>query len=243
MPVHAYPYTTKYKNILINGSYCEADEDCIAQTLDDVLRMYDEHHRAYHTRQHIEEVFGLFDELANMYGLDERDITIAALSIFYHDAIYLTDTPDNIADNEINSANLAVNHMIHRLGISEMGIQYSVNQIIEATKNHEIDPMQNPVGALVIDSDMAILGADAHRYEDYKKQIRQEFSIFPDVVFYGARRDTFLIPTVQKTRLFLTDEMEDRYGDTARDNMMQEIGELNTAIRMNVPTVYNRSLV
>jgi predicted metal-dependent HD superfamily phosphohydrolase len=120
--------------------------------------------------------------------------------------------------------------MSRLIGVDECDLQEDVDAIIIATKDHDIDPEQNPIGALVIDIDMAILGADKERYRQYRAQIRKEFSAFPDDVFNQTRRDSFLYPSVRKPRLYLTDVMQERFGDYAVENMFEEIGDLNRLI-------------
>lgn len=221
MPVQSFPKTNDFKQRLLDGSYC--DSEFAAYAIDEVLACYDESHRAYHTRQHLEEMFELLDSMVNDFGLDEREMTIMALAIFYHDVIYKTDTPENILQNEEASALFAQRDMIENLGIKDQDMVDHVTRIIRATKDHVVDPSQDILAALVIDIDMAILGRDEARYKDYTAQVRQEFSAFPDDVFYQARRDHFLLPQMQKQRVFLTPEMEEAYGVPAKRNMHYEL--------------------
>ena len=70
------------------------------EAYDGLLRRYDERHRAYHTRQHLNECLAFLDGVRSL--CEEPDEVAAAL--WFHDAIYAPRR----TDNEARSAELLV---------------------------------------------------------------------------------------------------------------------------------------
>ena len=77
----------------------------------------------------------------------------------------------------------------------------------------------------MLDMDLAILGAPEARYDEYAKQIRTEYRIYPDEM-YASGRKAVLHSFIQKERLYFTEEMSELLGEHARENMRRELGSL-----------------
>jgi predicted metal-dependent HD superfamily phosphohydrolase len=174
---------------------------------------YTEKARAYHTLQHLEN---LLNELAPVSSLiNDRDAVHFAL--FYHDIIYKASS----SDNESQSAKLAAKRM-KEINVPEHVIM-KCEELILATKKHEEDS-DNDIN-LFTDADLSILGQPWNVYEEYIKQIRKEFSIFPDFLYNPGRKRSlthFLdIPRIYKTEWFFN-----KYEDKARRNISREIALL-----------------
>jgi predicted metal-dependent HD superfamily phosphohydrolase len=141
-----------------------------------------------------------------------------AFSVFYHDIIY------NVLrkDNEPRSAQIAVKRL-QVLSVPPEKME-QVQLYIEATQSHAITvAVTNPADLqLFLDFDMSILGADWAVYEAYTHQVRREYRIYPDKMYYPGRKQ-FLQHCLQGEHIFQTPVFRDRYEARARENMAQEL--------------------
>ena len=205
----------------------------LAKDIDHTLGRYTEKGRFYHTQTHLLEMAYMLSPYQQ--GMSDKDLFTAIGFIIFHDAIYSTKTMDDIQENENRSAELA-GRVLHahirqgdQVGRWKFDISDAVTHIetlIRASKHHEIDPQADPLGALLLDIDMAILAADRGRYKIYADQVRQEYTyhgLLTDSDFMEARSTMFLKAMLDKPRIFLTDHFETTYADQARDNMRWEI--------------------
>jgi len=168
----------------------------------DLEARYSEPHRHYHTLAHIEHMLEL---------LPHADETVVA-AVWFHDAIY-----DGNA-NEERSAMLA-REALQELGFAEEKIVL-VERMILATKRHE--PADLPeTGLAFLDADLAILGSDRTRYDEYVRQVREEYAHVPDEAF-RAGRDAILRRFLERQKLFFTEEFYARFEEKARENMTME---------------------
>ena len=129
--------------------------------LTELLHRYAEPHRAYHTIAHLLECFDRFDEAS---GLAERRGEVL-LALWFHDAIY----DPRASDNEERSARWAREVIAETGGSSEEGRR--VEGLILSTKHEALSPAGD--SPLLVDIDLAILGADAARFAEYESQIRR----------------------------------------------------------------------
>lgn len=195
----------------LTGSLPADRADAAEKSFAAIVARYDEGHRRYHNRTHLEELFALYEGCKHL--LKDRKAVIAA--IFYHDLVY---NPRSSV-NEEESAESAVSSL-SGLGFSPAFAE-RVGGMVLCTKTHAC-PEEDEDTKLFIDMDMAILGSDPVRYRAYARAVREEYACFDDRLFYTARLNRFLIPTLSKPRLFLTGLFEERYGGQARKNMMEE---------------------
>jgi predicted metal-dependent HD superfamily phosphohydrolase len=179
----------------------------------DILERYSEPHRAYHTRQHLEECFNAFEDAHNL----AHPPGAVGLALFYHDAIYDT----HARDNEEKSAELA-RQMLAGLGADASLLAY-VTDLILVTR-HAAMP-ETPDQQLVVDIDLSILGTHRERFDEYERQIRQEFS-WVDEALFRAVRTKILQEFLARPAIYSTAGFHDRFERQARENLERSIAAL-----------------
>jgi predicted metal-dependent HD superfamily phosphohydrolase len=177
----------------------------------DVTRRYAEPHRHYHTLQHLEECFARLDELRD---LAERPAEIE-LALWFHDAIYDV----RARDNEERSAEWA------RTSAVESGVATDVasrvRDLVLCTR-HDTRP-ESTDARIMVDADLAILGADAARFDEYERQVRAEYAWVPGFIFRRERRKV-LEGFLARPTIFNTPRFIERYERRARENLARSIG-------------------
>jgi len=141
-----------------------------------LLQAYSEPQRHYHTLQHLAECLQLQSDSAHL-AQHPAEIAIA---LWFHDAVYDVKAHDN----EARSADWAV-AALQAAGVS-VEVQTRVHALIMATE-HTAAPLAGDA-ALLVDIDLAILGATPARFAEYERQIRQEYAWVPEEVFVEKRR-------------------------------------------------------
>lgn len=173
---------------------------------DALLARYAEPWRHYHTRQHLAECLALFEECAAAAA----DTAAVALALWFHDAVY--DLPGR--DNEGRSAAWA-QEALAAAG-ARAGLPEAVRDLVLATR-HEAMPAGGDA-ALVVDIDLAILGAGPERFAEYERQIRAEYSYVPGFLFRRKRR-AVLQGFLDRPRIYLTGPLHERFEAAARRNL------------------------
>jgi len=173
---------------------------------------YLEPHRAYHTMQHIEECeFDVSGNLAQSRGL-------VGLALFYHDAIYDT----RAHDNEEKSADLA-SRVLDSVGAVDT-VKEDLRQLILVTR-HAAAP-ETVDQQLVVDIDLSILGAPEARFDEYERQVRQEYS-WVEESFFRAVRAGILKEFLSHPFIYNTTPYRDRLEVAARGNLSRSIQKLS----------------
>jgi predicted metal-dependent HD superfamily phosphohydrolase len=189
------------------GLGVEAADDELYRAL---IARYSEPHRKYHTVRHLDECFARLDEARASAGHPYE----IELALWFHDAVY--DVRGQ--DNEEQSASWA-RAAAGRAGLSE-AVGERLSQLILATK-HDAEP-PSPDAALLVDVDLAILGTAPERFDEYERQIRDEYSWVPGFVFRRKRRE-ILQGFLARPRLYSTSHFRDRYEAPARANLTRSI--------------------
>lgn len=138
-----------------------------------------EPHRRYHTLQHLAECLTLAHDWGA--GLPARDQAILTLALWFHDAVYDT----RAKDNEFRSAALAETELA-RLGLAYDDSAH-VAQLVLATEHSTPVPAGNPLIDLLLDVDLAILGAPVPRFNEYEVQVRKEYSWVEECAYQEGR--------------------------------------------------------
>jgi len=194
------------------GAGAGGDGEAVYRAL---LDRYDEPHRKYHTRQHLAECLGAFECVVSL-ALHPAEVEVA---LWFHDAIYDVRRDDN----EERSADWA------RSALLSAGAQAEVAERVRAlvlTTRHAAEPVTLDEQVL-IDIDLAILGAPEPRFSEYERQIREEYSFVPAWLFKRKRR-TILRSFMKRPRIFTTPHFNAALEQRARVNLARATGE-NTA--------------
>ena len=139
-------------------------------------------------------------------------------SLYYHDIIYnpLKTT------NEEKSAAFAENRM-QLIGVPQMTIENCVRQIL-ATKKHLLSADNDT--NIFIDADLSILGQPWNVYANYYTQVRNEYALYPDMIYKPGRKKV-LLHFLQMERIFKTDYFFERFEATSKENLHRELKELH----------------
>ena len=178
-----------------------------------LLRAWDEPERHYHTLQHLTECLALFDTL-RVHAERPADIELA---LWFYDAIYDVQAHDN----EARSAHW-VAQALAAGGVDTARCQ-RVHDLILATCHTALPA--SPDQALLVDIDLAILGAPAARFAGYTRQIGAEYAWVPPQV-YAVKRRGVLQRFLDREAIHTTPAVAQRLERRARDNLAKAISSL-----------------
>ena len=161
---------------------------------------YAEPHRRYHTLEHIEHCLSEFDPR------QAADPKAVELAIWFHDAVY----DPRRSDNEERSAAWLLELMPEQTKAAAM---------VRVTKDHR---PSTPDEALLVDVDLAILGQPAERFDRYERQIREEYSWVPSLIFHMKRR-SILKGFLDRPFIYQTEPFRAKYEAQARRNLARSL--------------------
>lgn len=179
-----------------------------------LMQRYDEPHRAYHTRRHLEECFSHWEAVR---AESERPGEVE-LALWFHDAVY----DPRRDDNESQSAALARDAAM-RARLSTAAVERVV-ALVMATQ-HTAAPGAGDA-ARIVDVDLAILGAPPERFDEYERQVRQEYAWVPAPLFRWKRR-AVLEELIARSPLFSTPHFRLGLEPQARANLTRSIASLS----------------
>ncbi len=186
--------------------------------LDQVLESWDEPHRHYHTRAHLENCLGAFEPVRRHC----RHPAEVSLALWFHDVVYDTHSTNSEAD----SADLA-ERALFEAGITGPLVG-RVRALILATR-HVGGPVTQDE-AILRDVDVLILGAEPTVYQQYEQGIRREYGWVPDEIFKDGRRQV-LTNFLEQPRIYHLSEFQERYESVARRNLNRELKTLSKSGR------------
>ncbi len=183
----------------------------IPEQFDRLIKAYDEPHRSYHTRQHLEECIGHFSRVVDVAN-HPGEVEIALL---FHDAVYDLHGPDN----ERRSAEWAL-QVLTQAGATEP-VKARVHALIMATLHSAIPAEADQ--QLLVDIDLAILGAAPARFQEYDRQVAIEYSWVPSDVYKVKRREV-LSSFLARSHIYSTAHFRAELEAQARINLRSAIG-------------------
>jgi predicted metal-dependent HD superfamily phosphohydrolase len=163
-------------------------------------------HRLTHLENLLQELLVVKDQIQDWYSL--------LFTLYYHDIIYAVLQQNN----EEKSAELAT--------IRLMEIHYppkkieTVQQQIIATKLHQLSDIHDT--NLFNDADLSILGKSTVIYSNYITQIREEYKVYPYII-YKKGREQVLYHFLKMPRIYKTDHFFELYETQARKNIAMEL--------------------
>jgi predicted metal-dependent HD superfamily phosphohydrolase len=185
----------------------------INNTFDDLLNDYTGVKRHYHALTHITNLLTLLED--NKFRIHDEETVYFA--IWFHDVIY--NTWKN--DNEERSADYA-DEVLRQTAMPPSQIE-KIKDFINATKTHTAES-DNDL-ELFLDFDLSILGAENGIYDVYKRQIREEFSSFPNFIYNRGRKKA-LRGILEKPYIYHSDIFRSTFENQARENIQRELYEL-----------------
>ncbi len=193
--------------------------DRFADLIPSLQQRYDAEGRAYHNWSHIQALLDLYENVVeSLY-----DPAAVELALYYHDVIYVPGSKTNESD----SADVMAKEVSGRADTDEIA---AAALIINATVPHAVPPGTEVRlahdCALFLDMDLAILGADAQAFDAYDRNIRQEFAMVPDEIFYPGRRKV-MQGFLDRDRIFLTERFDASHDAKARSNLRRLIKRLS----------------
>lgn len=192
------------------------NEELIHSLFADVAAHYSEDGRYYHTLDHVDYVLATAQRLRD----EARDFTAVQLALWFHDVIY----DPRAADNEEKSAAYA-EQALRRLQLAPETIAH-VSQLILATKTHQT--AVNDVDThIVLDADLAILGAERQAYARYARDIRREFDFVSEPAYRQGRR-RILAQFLRRDRIYRTGLLFATRETRARQNITWEMAVLSS---------------
>ncbi len=210
----AYP-SKKVKDILKSMVYYVSGGKIDDETLNKIIYNYNSPERYYHTMQHINEMFSLLEDW-------EKDnhfhSTYIPLAILFHDAIYNPFSKTNEEDSV---------KLFDESVYMDSKAKQEIKDLIMITKTHQSNGYH--VQDLMIDLDLAILGSNSIRFDEYERQIRAEYKSVSDQV-YNAGRIEFIRGIMDRPKIFLDDYFYKKYEENARTNLknlLKSLGEIN----------------
>jgi len=184
--------------------------------LDSVLARHREPHRCYHTITHVAWVIRTIDELAAVVPVPS--VAVLHVAAIYHDAVY----DPRAVDNEARSADLAM-ASCNTLGWPVTD-QAEVGRLVLATAGHEVGP-DDVAGAVLLDADLAVLGAEPAAYRAYAIGVRGEYAHVDDHA-WRVGRAAVLVSFLEREHIFATLPMRVTREHRARANLSKEIAGL-----------------
>ena len=191
--------------------------------IDDALKnelaaLYSAEDRHYHGLAHIEAMLALAEEYRGL--LDDPEAVEAA--IWFHDAIY----DSRAKDNEAKSAELAEKRLSGRIDPHRLA---RIAAMINATATHQLPPLRDSDAvndaALLLDMDLAILGAEPAAFDAYEKAVRLEYG-WVEEPMWRAGRASVLQNFLARSHIFYTQSFRDRFEARARKNLERSLASL-----------------
>lgn len=187
--------------------------------LDRLLARHREKQRRYHTATHVAWVIRHVHEIHAVTPAIRLDEIIAAA--FYHDAIYEPTHPAN----ERASARLARRDLAG-LGWADAAVE-RVGAMIEATAHlSEAEAAAaDPDTAILLDADLAILGAEPGAYDAYVQGVRAEYRHVDDAD-WAIGRAGVIEGLLSRPAIYITAPAAQWWEARARANLAAELAGL-----------------
>ncbi len=178
------------------------------RTFEAIVRAYSGPARFYHTLDHVLHVLRTVDGIAPKATHPDA----VRLAAWLHDVVY----DSRASDNEERSAAYA-ERLCEELSIPEGRL---VASLIRRTKTH--DAGDDPDAQVLLEADLAILGASEAVYRGYAQQIRREYEWVPEPEYRSGRRHV-LEGFLARPRLY---HFLGHLEEPARRNVASEIARL-----------------
>lgn len=177
-----------------------------------LLDAYAQPQRHYHTGQHLQECLTIAIEHVHC----AQALPEVLMALWFHDAVYNV----HASDNEQQSADWAA-RALTQAQVATASIARVYAHILATC--HSAAPEAGDQ-SLVVDIDLAILGAGAARFDAYQGQVRQEYAWVPGFLFKRKRKE-ILRGFLQRDAIYRTPVLHARLESQARDNLRRALAD------------------
>lgn len=184
------------------------DSNLADQSFEEIRRHYGEPGRFYHTLDHVHLVLQVVESLSGQ----ARNVNAVRLAGWLHDVIY----DSRASDNEERSADYAES-LCAKLSLP---VGRVVADLVRKTKTH--DAGADADAQVLLDADLAILGAGEAEYRLYAANIRREYAWVHEADYRQGRRRV-LQSFLSRPRIF---HFLCHLEEPARRNLAGEIAQL-----------------
>jgi len=197
---------------LLRAAWRRLGGEVAPETIEMIIAHHRQPARHYHTAAHVVAVLGHVERLL-MNEMAKVDGDVVRAGALFHDVIY----DPRSSTSEADSAASAVESM-RTLGWSANRLVLPSN-IILATATHQTG---TPESGVLLDADLAILGASSQSYTQYAAAVRLEYA-FVDDSGWAAGRSVVLRSFLDRPQIFATATMRDEREAQARVNLRDEL--------------------
>ena len=215
------------ENSLVEKAWTDAvcllggDQEVAAAAAADLSARYAESHRRYHGSVHARAVVRDVAVLAGELRLPAQERAVLTIAAGAHDVIY----DGHPGDDERRSASWA-RDWLARAGVGEAHVG-RVGELVLATAAHAASP-DDLAAWVLLDADLAILGADPPGYGRYCLAVREEYAAL-DEPAWRAGRTAVMSGLLARDPLYGTRAARRRWEARARANIVRELNSLKGA--------------
>lgn len=176
------------------------------ETYGALVGAYESHGRHYHNQEHVSACLEHLDGV-NLPMDSRKEIEIA---LWFHDSVYKPFS----ARNERDSADWAKRFLGQCDATDEQVSR--VHRLIMVTEHDA--PTITREEAILVDIDLAILGAEPDIYDLFEKGVRREYRLVP-YFLYRKKRVKILSAFLERTRIYTSSIFTEDRERQARQNM------------------------
>jgi predicted metal-dependent HD superfamily phosphohydrolase len=190
------------------------DERLIESLWQKIVIEHSTRNRHYHNLNHLEYILVALEKVREK--ISDWDAVI--FSIVYHDIVYRAHRKDNEAQSM-----LFAKEALASLQVGDFIIAHCI-EIIHATKGHSFSNDEDV--NYFTDADLSILGSSPEQYMQYARAVRQEYRLYPDLIYRPGRKKV-LQHFLAMDRIFKTAYFFNLYEEAARQNLTRELHSLH----------------
>jgi predicted metal-dependent HD superfamily phosphohydrolase len=192
----------------------EIEQGTVQTTFAAIATAYSSPQRYYHNLEHIQAVLSTISTLQEQ-AQDWQALKFAA---WLHDVVY----DPQAKNNEAKSADYA-RILLANLSVPSVTITNTVRLILN-TQHHQAAATDID-SQILLDADLAILGAPADQYQRYAQAIRQEYAWVTEIDYRRGRQQV-LERFLQRSKIYYTSNMQTTVEPLARNNLSRELQSL-----------------
>jgi predicted metal-dependent HD superfamily phosphohydrolase len=200
-----------------------------AAVLEDLVGRYRQPHRRYHGLRHVVWVLRHSRQLEGAIaecrqGAPSYDAACVTAAACFHDAIH----EPGAEDNEARSAQLAESQLAsldwppERCAFVAALVRATADHLADDGDDHEAAPWERRV---LLDADLAVLGADPAAYAAYVNGVRSEYGHLSELDWANGRASV-VERLLARTSLYATAPARSWWEDRARANLTAELAAL-----------------